>query len=516
MIESANGTSVEERANWVQTTLEEISEINPRPNLSNGNDDMEVTFLPMKAVEEMTGLFDGSCIRKLAEVKKGYTSFKNGDLLFAKITPCMENGKIAVVENLRNGIGFGSTEFHVIRLYESLPRKFFFFFLMQEDLRKTAQRSMTGSAGQLRVPLSYMKHIRIPFPPIIEQSRIVAKIEELFTKLDAGVKSLETVKVQLKRYRQSVLKSAFEGKLTEQWRRTHRDELEPTSKLLERIKEERRKGWEDDLRAKGKDPKKCKYREPEPVRLEKLTRVPEGWIWSSIGEIFQVGTGGTPRRDKPEYWNGGIPWVSSGEVAFCEVSRTKEQISELGMQNSNAKMHPSGTVLLALYGEGRTRGQAAILRIHASTNQAIAAILCPDSFIPSEYVYWWLYQRYEETRRTASGANQPNMYLRDVRMIPIPLAPLNEAIQIVSKIQQLFSSTEGTEKSIHAARQLADSLRQSILRDAFRGGFVPQDPSDEPASVLLEKIESLKVKSSKDLNAKRVRSRIDARQQRLT
>jgi type I restriction enzyme S subunit len=305
-----------------------------------------------------------------------------------------------------------------------------------------------------------------------------------------------------------VLKSAFEGKLTEQWRRTHRDELEPASKLLEQIKAERRKGWENNLRAKGKDPKKCKSGAPEPVRLENLKPVPEGWVWSSIDEIFQVGSGGTPRRDKPEYWNGGIPWVSSGEVAFCEVSRTKGQISELGMQNSSARMYPPGTVLLALYGEGRTRGQAAILRIHASTNQAIAAILCTDSFIPSEYVYWWLCQRYEETRRTASGANQPNMYLRNVRMIPIPLAPLNEIIQIVSKIQQLLSSTEGTEKSIDAARPLTDSLRQSILRKAFRGGLMPQDPSDEPASVLLDRIrKSFKAQMIQDQKSERGKSR---------
>lgn len=153
----------------------------------------------------------------------------------------MENGKIAIVNNLQNGVGFGSTEFHVIRLHKSLPRKYFFFLLIQEGLRKNAQRNMTGSAGQLRVPTTYMQKIKVPLSPLHEQFRIVAKIEELFTKLDAGIELLKKVKAQLKRYRQSVLKAAMEGKLTKEWREIHKGEIEPASVLLDKIKEEREK-----------------------------------------------------------------------------------------------------------------------------------------------------------------------------------------------------------------------------------------------------------------------------------
>jgi type I restriction enzyme S subunit len=483
MTENANGTCVEGElasfpANWVQAALEEISEINPTLDLSKVNDDMEVTFLPMKAVEEMTGRFDGSCVRKLREVRKGHTSFKNGDLLFAKITPCMENGKIAIVENLQNGIGFGSTEFHVIRLHESLPRKLFFFFLVQEDLRKTAQRSMTGTAGQLRVPLSHMKQIRIPFPPLTEQFRIVAKVEELFTKLDAGVKCLETVEAQLKRYQQLVLKSAFDGKLTEEWRRTHQEELEPSSKLLERIKEER-------TRTK-------RHKEHPTLNASNLPDLPEGWASTRIGEVFDVSSGGTPRRDTPEYWNGGISWVSSGEVAFREIRTTKEHITQLGLDKSSAKIYPPGTVLLALYGEGKTRGQVAILRIHAATNQAVAAILCSESPISPEYVYWWLYYRYHQTRLIRGGANQPNMYLHNVRVMPIPLASFAEQQRIADEIERRFSIAEGVEETVISSSRQAERLRQSVLKRAFEGQLVSQDPNDEPASVLLERIKSLK------------------------
>lgn len=162
---------------WVWTRLGETSEISPKLSLERLRDDLDVSFLPMRSVEELTGRIDLSMERKLADVRKGYTSFVDGDLLFAKITPCMENGKVAIVRSLRNGIGFGSTEFHVIRLAEFLPREFFFYFLLREELRKDAQRNMTGSAGQLRVPTNYMHQLPIPLPPLTEQQRIVTKIK---------------------------------------------------------------------------------------------------------------------------------------------------------------------------------------------------------------------------------------------------------------------------------------------------------------------------------------------------
>ena len=113
---------------WVWTNIEEIAEINPRSLKVNIPYDLDVTFLPMKAVEAGTGNFDSSIIRKFSEVRKGYTPFADGDIIFAKITPCMENGKVAIVRNLKNGIGFGSTEFHVVRLIENQEH-----FKMNED-----------------------------------------------------------------------------------------------------------------------------------------------------------------------------------------------------------------------------------------------------------------------------------------------------------------------------------------------------------------------------------------------
>jgi len=333
----------------------------------------------------------------------------------------------------------------------------------------------TRGTTQKNLNAQIVQKIPVPLAPLAEQHRIASKVEELFSRLDAGVESLRKVKAQLKRYRQAVLKYAFEGKLTEEWRKTHKDEIESAHVLLERFKE-------------GKNDAGRKYREPPLIDTTELPEPPDGWVQTTIGSLFDISSGGTPSRRKPEYWNGNIPWVSSGEVAFCEIKNTRECITEEGLRNSSTKFYPPGTVLMALYGEGKTRGQAAILRIPATTNQAIACILCANSPMPPEYVYWWLYYRYYETRRIREGANQPNMYLHHVRKMPIPLAPLLEQKEVINRIEESLSASNEIERTVNTSLLQAERLRQCILKTAFEGKLVPQDPSDEPAERLLERI----------------------------
>ncbi|EMF80325.1 type I restriction modification DNA specificity domain protein [Leptospira weilii serovar Topaz str. LT2116] len=207
---------------WTIVSLGEIAEINPKltayERLSN---DLEVQFLPMKLVEEVSGKIQLSEVRKIGEVKKGYTPFENEDVIFAKVTPCMENGKIALVSNLKNGIGFGSSEFHVIRSSNAIKAKYIFYYLVRQQFRNEAEAKMTGAVGLRRVPKQFIELAPIPLPPLAEQQRIVSKIEELFSELDKGIENLRTAQQQLKVYRQAVLKSAFEGKLTKDWREQH-------------------------------------------------------------------------------------------------------------------------------------------------------------------------------------------------------------------------------------------------------------------------------------------------------
>jgi type I restriction enzyme S subunit len=146
----------------------------------------------MSAVEAETGRMNPDDTRQLGEVKRGsYTAFQEGDVLFAKITPSMENGKSAVAEMLTSGIGFGSTEFHVLRPVVGVESTFVRYYVVQEVFRRAARGHMKGTAGQLRVPADYLKSVPFALPPTEEQRRIVAAIEEQFARLDAGIAALE-------------------------------------------------------------------------------------------------------------------------------------------------------------------------------------------------------------------------------------------------------------------------------------------------------------------------------------
>ena len=170
------GDPVENPMGWAVGRLGEICTINPRnprAKKSGYSDNMVVSFVPMIAVDERAGAITIREERPLAEVSRGYTSFKDGDVLFAKITPCMENGKAALARNLTNGIGRGSTEFYVVRPGDRVLGEYIYHFVRQAWFREEAKRNFTGTAGQQRVPKTFMENALIPLPPLDEQRRIV-------------------------------------------------------------------------------------------------------------------------------------------------------------------------------------------------------------------------------------------------------------------------------------------------------------------------------------------------------
>jgi len=474
---------------WVYTTLGDIGEINPKLLDECLRRDIDVTFLPMRCLEELTGRLDLSLTRKLSEVKKGYTPFKNGDVLFAKITPCMENGKVAVVHGLTNGIGFGSTEFHVIRLPESFPREFMFYSLVREELRRDARANMTGSAGQLRVSANYLRQMPIALPPLPEQHRIVAKIEELSTRLDAGVHALKTIKTQLKRYRQAVLKHAFEGKLTAEWREAHKDELEPASVLLELIKQERRGT------AAGK------YRELPPLDTSDLRQLPEGWVWARVGDVSEAIQYGYTASSTSEpvgpkilritdIQDNSVEWEA---VPYCRIVAEKKRKYLL----------QDGDLVFAR--TGATVGKSFLIRdsipeaVFASyLIRIVSSPLINQAFVHSffqSHDYW------VQIHAQKLGIGQPNVNSRTLSRIRLPLCPTLEQHRIVEEIERRFSVADHIEKNVDHGLKQSERLRQSILKRAFEGRLVPQDPNDEPAEILLERI---KQERAKQLTEKRV------------
>src|ERR1019366_3225407 len=164
---------------WPTKPLGEVCAINPKLVASEiPGTNTDVTFVPMAAVDELSGSIARPKPRKYSQVAKGYTPFRENDVLFAKITPCMQNGKAAIARGLRGGLGFGSTEFHVLRPTEGLLPQWVFAFIRQPSFRSAAEANFTGTAGQQRVPVDFLKNFPIPVPPLPEQGRLVKLLDE--------------------------------------------------------------------------------------------------------------------------------------------------------------------------------------------------------------------------------------------------------------------------------------------------------------------------------------------------
>jgi len=204
---------------WRWERLDTVAPVNPPRKFDSIPSDAELTFLPMAAVAELTGRLDLGAKRPVSAVKSGYTRFRSGDVIFAKITPCMENGKLAIIPDLPYGMGAGSTEFHVLEP-EDVNAMYLFYWLSQVSFRNDAEHNMTGTAGQKRVSTEWLRRSVIPVPPNEMQNRLIKKIGDLFSQLEVGegllseVGSIEPYQGLIGTLRQSILAAAFRGSLS--------------------------------------------------------------------------------------------------------------------------------------------------------------------------------------------------------------------------------------------------------------------------------------------------------------
>lgn len=304
---------------------------------------------------------------------------------------------------------------------------------------------------RLKLTQGQMKHIKIPDVSIEEQNRIVSRIEELFSELDKGVETLQIIKKQLAVYRQAVLKAAFEGKFSYEWRNKGTESIVEDYNSIVRQKQVFKDTSGDE----------------NAVHLE----IPNGWKIARLGELFDVQVGATPSRKNVEYWNGTINWISSGEVHFNTIFHSNERITHEGLTHASTNVQPIGTVMLAMIGEGKTRGQAAILKTEAAHNQNTAAILVSETPCSSKYVYYFLQLNYDNTRRVGSGNNQKALNKERVRALRIPFTSFAEQDYIVDEIESRLSVCDSIEQTVDTALSQAEAMRQSILKKALEGGL---------------------------------------------
>ena len=343
--------------------------------------------------------------------------------------------------------------------------------------------------------LSADRFASMPFllPPQNEQRRIVEKVEELFSDLAAGVAALERAKANLKRYRASVLKAAVEGDLTAEWRATNPN-VEPASKLLERILQERHRKWEADQLAKfaaaGKQPPKnwkAKYVEATAPDTTDLPGLPEGWCWATMPQLGTLDRGRSRHRPRNarHLYGGPYPFVQTGNIRHAEtfVRDYEQTYSEAGLAQS--KLWPAGTLCITI---AANIAETAILAFDACFPDSVVGFLPDSTQVSVRFVELFLRTMQQRLEAYAPATAQKNINLETLAEVAIPLPPFAEQEQIVSEADARLSVAIAAENEIERSQTRAARLRQSILKQAFEGRLVPQDPSDEPATVLLERL----------------------------
>ena len=197
---------------WRWVKLGEVCEINPRRTAIERENFVPTSFIPMECIDAISGMVSNLHVRPYGEIKKGYTFFADGDVLFAKITPCMQNGKHAIPHGLIDGIGFGTTEFHVLRPGKSIISEIIWFYLRQPDLLIEATEHFTGAVGQQRLPHDYLACLKIPLPPLSEQKRIAAILKEQMAAVDKARMAAEAKLEAVNALPAALLRQAFGGK----------------------------------------------------------------------------------------------------------------------------------------------------------------------------------------------------------------------------------------------------------------------------------------------------------------
>jgi len=398
---------------WSIMKLSEIAEINPRREVLEDKD--TVSFI---AMEDITN--NGRVINKTdklyEEVKKGYTPFKDNDVLLAKITPCFENGKRALVGKLSNGIGFGSTEFHVLRANKESISKFLYYVISSHRFMSKAENNMTGSAGQKRVPTEFIKDYVLAVPTIKEQE----KIASILSTIDEQIDNVDA--------------------------------------LIEKNKE-LKKGLMQTLLTKGIGHTKFKKTE--------IGEIPEEWEVKKIIDIATTTSGGTPSRAKKEYYENGIyPWVKTGELYNKYISETEEYITEDALKKSSAKLVQEGAVIIAMY--GATIGKLSIAKRSVTTNQACCSIICNDNICYNEYLYYRLDFEKENIINLGAGGAQPNISQDIIKSYKLAIPSIVEQQRIALILSEIDEKIDEYENKKKKLEELKKGLMQQLLTGMIR------------------------------------------------
>jgi type I restriction enzyme S subunit len=420
---------------------------------------------------------------------------REGDFLFSRMASV---GRASIVPSSLQGALFN---YHIMRL--RLSRKayepsLFLAYVRGAPSTKAYLESVNHGGTRDGINTAQLLKMPIAVPPAAEQRRIVSKLESLLTRSRRAKEALDAIPALLERFRQSVLAAAFRGDLTADWRAQHPD-VEPASQLLQQIQAEHRKSWEESelekMRSRGKTPRddswKAKYEKPETVNASTLPDLPAGWCWASLDELLASLRNGI--ASKPDQ-NAGLPILRISAVRPLSLDLEDVRYLPVTQEYDDYALR-NGDLLFTRYnGNAELVGACAVVRNCDRTTvypdklirgRVVASIATPD-YIELALATGAASSFISEKRKTAAG--QVGISGSDLRRVPVPIAPLKEQHALVSIAHRLLRSQSViAEQARRSATQL-EQMNQTVLAKAFRGELVPQDPNDEPASVLLERL----------------------------
>ncbi|SEP19505.1 restriction endonuclease subunit S [Aquisalimonas asiatica] len=423
-------------AHWYVCRLRHAATLNPSKSAVRGlPEDTPVTFLPMDAVGQ-DGSLDLAVQRALGEVVDGYTYVRDGDVAYAKITPCFENGKSALIRGTWNGIAFGTTELTVLR---PVPRKanpdYLFRVISSEPFRALGEASMYGAGGQKRVPDDFARDFTIAWPPLAEQRVIARFLDHETARIDALIAEQQRLIELLKEKRQAVISHAVT------------------------------KGLDPDVPMKDSG-------------VEWLGEVPEHWVVAQLRYKGRLESGHTPSRSNPDFWvNCTIPWFTLSDVWQIRfggkryVYDTTEMINDEGLRGSSARLLPAGSVILS---RTASVGFPAILGKEMAVSQDFAVWVCGNE-VDSQFLWFALLGMRKDLKRLMMGSTHQTIYMPDLKYLKAAFPPMSEQGRIVNYLDTAVEEMEKMESQAHAGIGLLRERRSALISAAVTGKIDVRD-----------------------------------------
>jgi type I restriction enzyme S subunit len=416
----------ESSSGWEHARIRFKARVNPKATLDLVPSDL-VSFVPMEAVGD-----DGTLVldrtRAVAEVSQGYTYFEDGDVSIAKITPCFGNGKGAVMDGLVGGAGFGTTELIVLRPEEDVNAKFLYYLTQSDRFRRAGEAAMLGSGGQKRVPDLFVKDFAAQWPAKDSQIAIASYLDAETDRIDGLIEEKQRLTGMLVELRGGVIRE----------------------------------------RTMGADSKGDRVSTGDVF----MPQLPAGWDLVALGRYSRITNGSTPLKDNLAYWQGGhFPWLNSSVVNRDEVTEGSELVTAEALRQCHLPIVPQGSVLVALTGQGKTRGQATVLRIEATINQHLAAIVCDEDHLDGEFVFWTLTGQYAALRMVSDGQGGTKGALTcdELGRFRIPKPPIHVQRSISKALYEEARRIDELLKHVEAEIALLQELRSATITDAVLG-----------------------------------------------